>query len=64
MRNHVVWTVATVFPYLLLERKSEARSITESRPEGLLNSPNGCKLEQKLLDVEEGLDGNPRRLDG
>jgi hypothetical protein len=39
-------------------------SITESRPDGLLNRLDGCKLEQKLLDTEEGPDGNPRHPDG
>jgi hypothetical protein len=46
-----------------LEKKSEA-SITESRPDGLLRRLDGCKLEQKLLDIEEGPDGNPHRPDG
>jgi hypothetical protein len=36
-------------------------SITESRPDGLLTRPNGCKLEQKLLDTDECPDENPRR---
>jgi hypothetical protein len=47
--------------FLLYElgKKSEA-SITKRRPDGLLRRPDGCKLEQKLLDTEEGPDGNPR----
>jgi hypothetical protein len=56
--------VTAIFPYLLLERKSEAWSITESRPDGLLKRPDGCNLEQKLLDTDECLDGNLRRPDG
>jgi len=38
--------------------------ITESRPDGLLSRSNGCKLEQKLLNIDECPDGNPRRPDG
>jgi hypothetical protein len=30
----------------VLERNLEARSNTEGRPDGLLNRPDGCKLEQ------------------
>jgi hypothetical protein len=54
---HVVQTVAAIFPYLLLERKSKTWSNTESRLDG-------CKLQQKLLDTKKGPDGNPRRPDG
>jgi hypothetical protein len=61
---HVVRADAAIFPYLILERKSEAWSNTESSPDGLLSRPDGCKLEQKLLDTNEGPDGNPRLLDG
>jgi hypothetical protein len=43
---HVVWTVATIFPYLILERKSEAWSNIKSRLDGLLKRLDGCKLEQ------------------
>jgi len=50
-------------PLYELGKKSEA-SITESHPDGLLRRLNGCKLDQKLLDTEEGPDGNPRRPDG
>jgi hypothetical protein len=56
---HVVRTVVAIFPYLILERKSEAWSNTEGRPDGLLKRPNGCKLEQKLLNSMDGTDGNP-----
>jgi hypothetical protein len=44
--NHVVWTVATVFPYLCLERKSFYFSNTKGHPEVLLRRPNGCNLKQ------------------
>jgi len=37
---------------------------TERHPDGLLRRPDGCKLEQKLLDIVKGPDGNPRRPDG
>jgi len=50
-------------PLFELGRKSEA-SRSLSRLDGLLRRPDRCKLEQKLLDAEEGLDGNPRRPDG
>jgi hypothetical protein len=43
-------------PLYELGKKSKA-SITESRPDGLLRRPNGCKLEQKLLDADECPDG-------
>jgi len=33
----------------------------ERRLDGLLSRPDGCKLEQKLLDTVEGPNGNPRR---
>jgi hypothetical protein len=55
--------VAAIFPYLILERKFEARSITESRPDGLLSRPDGCKLEQKVLDTDECPNGKPHRQD-
>jgi hypothetical protein len=42
---HVVQTVAAIFPSLCLERNPEAWLNIESRPNGLLNSPDGCKLE-------------------
>jgi len=44
--NHVVWTVAAVFPYLRLERKPFHFSNTERRLDVLLRHPNGCNLEQ------------------
>jgi hypothetical protein len=37
---------------------------TEGRPDELLKRPDGCKLGQKLLDVEKCPDGNLRRPDG
>jgi len=46
MGIHFVRTIAAIFPYLILERKSEAWSNIESRPDGLLKCPDGCKLEQ------------------
>jgi hypothetical protein len=61
---HVVRTIAAIFPYLILERKSEAWSNTEGRLNGLLKRPDGCKLDQKLLDTDECSDGNPRRESG
>jgi hypothetical protein len=60
---HVVWTVASIFPYLNLER-IWSWSIIGRHPDGLLSRPDGCKLTQKLLDTVKGLDGNKRRLDG
>jgi hypothetical protein len=44
-------------------KESEAWSNTERRPDGLLRRPDGCKLEQKLLDAVKGPDENLRRLD-
>jgi len=44
-------------------KESEAWSNTKRRSDGLLRRPDGCKLEQKLLDTVEGSDGNPRRPD-
>jgi hypothetical protein len=61
---HVVQTVESIFPYLNLERKSEADRSLESRLDGLLSRPDGCKLEQKLLDTVKGPNGNPRCPDG
>jgi len=43
---HVVHTVAAIFQYLCLKRNPEAWSNTEGRPNGLLNRPDVCKLEQ------------------
>jgi hypothetical protein len=40
----------SIFPYLNLER-IWSWSITDRRPDGLLRGPDGCKLEQKLLDT-------------
>jgi hypothetical protein len=44
--NHVIETVAAVFPYLSLERKSFYLLNTERRPDVLLRRLNGCNLEQ------------------
>jgi hypothetical protein len=44
--NQVVWTVAAVFPYLSLERKSFYLSNTERHLDMLLRHSNGCNLEQ------------------
>jgi hypothetical protein len=44
-------------------KESEAWSITERRPDGLLACLVGCKLEQKLLDTVEGPNRNPHRPD-
>jgi len=49
-------------PYVFW-KESEACSNTEGRPDGLLSRPDGCKLEQKLLDTVKGPDRIPRRLD-
>jgi hypothetical protein len=57
MGVHVVWMVESIFPYLNLERKSKA-------DRSLLSCPNGYKLEQKLLDIDECPDENPCRPDG
>jgi len=53
----------SIFPYLNLER-IWSWLITDRRPDGLLRCPDGCKLEQKLLDTVEGPDGKIRRPDG
>jgi hypothetical protein len=52
--SSLIWTWKEIWSY----------SITESRLDGLLRRPDGCKLEQKLLDAEEGLDENPHCPDG
>jgi hypothetical protein len=39
-------------------------SISERRPNGLLRCPDGCKLEQKLLDTVVRPNGKSRRPDG
>jgi hypothetical protein len=44
MGIHIVRSAAVIFPYLILERKYEAWSNIESRPDGLLKRPDGCKL--------------------
>jgi len=49
-------------PIFLTWKESEA--ITDGRPDGLLRCLDGCKMEQKLLDIVEGPDGKIRRLDG
>jgi hypothetical protein len=54
---HVVRTVAAIFPYLILERKSKAWSNTESRPDGLLNRPDVCNLEQLEASRHRGRSG-------
>jgi hypothetical protein len=38
-------------------------SIIGRRPDGLPRRPDGCKLEQKLLDADDCPDGNPGRPD-
>jgi hypothetical protein len=43
-------------PHIWFWKESEAWSNTERRPDGLLRRLDGCKLEQKLLDTEEGPD--------
>jgi hypothetical protein len=53
----------SIFPYLNLER-IWSWSITDGRPDGMLRGPDGCKLEQKLLDIVEGPKGKIRRPDG
>jgi hypothetical protein len=58
---HVVRTVAAIFPYIILEG---IRNLIEGRPDGLLSRPDGCKLEQKLLDTVKAPDGNTRRSNG
>jgi hypothetical protein len=45
-------------------KESEALSNTERRSDGLLRRPDGCKLEQKLLDTVRGSDRSPRHSDG
>jgi hypothetical protein len=50
-------------PLFELWKKIWSWSITGSRPYGLLRCPNGCKLEQKLLDTMNCPDGNPRSPD-
>jgi hypothetical protein len=52
-----VQTVAAIFPYLCLERNPEAWSNTEGRPDGLLNHPNVCKLEQFEASQHRGKSG-------
>jgi hypothetical protein len=51
-------------PLFELGKKIWSWSITGRSPDGLLRCPNGCKLEQKLLDADECPDGNPRRPEG
>jgi hypothetical protein len=53
----------SIFPYLNLER-IWSWSITDGRSDGMLRGTDWCKLEQKLLDTVEGLDGKIRRPDG
>jgi hypothetical protein len=53
----------SIFQYLNLER-IWSWSITDGRPDGMLRGLDGCKLEQKLLDIVKGLDGKICRLDG
>lgn len=48
-------------PLFELRKKIWSWSITGCRPDELLRRLDGCKLEQKLLDIVEGLDGNSRR---
>jgi hypothetical protein len=56
---HVVRAVASIFPW----KEYEAWSNTERRSDGLLRRPDGCKLEQKLLDAVKDPGGNLRRPD-
>jgi hypothetical protein len=63
MGIHVVQTITSIFPYLNFGKKIWSWSITGSRPDGPLRRPDGCKLEQKLIDVVKGPEGNPRRPD-
>jgi hypothetical protein len=48
--NHIVWTVYQSSYILNLER-IWSWSITDGCPDGMLKGPDGCKLEQKLLDT-------------
>jgi len=50
-------------PLFELGKKIWSWSITGCHPERLLRRPDGCKLEPKLHDTEEGPDENPRRPD-
>jgi hypothetical protein len=43
---HIILTVAAIFQYLCLEKKSYSWSNTECRPDVLLKHLDGCKLEQ------------------
>jgi len=60
--NHIVRTVYQSSLILNLER-IWSWSITDGRPDGLLRCPDGCKLEQKLLDTVKGPDGKRHRPD-
>jgi len=60
--NHIVRTVYQSSLILNLER-IWSWLITNWRPDGLLRCPDGCKLEQKLLDTVKGPDGKIRRPD-
>jgi hypothetical protein len=48
--NHIVWTVCQSSHILILERIWRWL-ITDGHLDGLLRGPDGCKLEQKLLDI-------------
>jgi hypothetical protein len=52
---NVVRTVAAIFPYMCLERNSEAWSNIESRPDVLLKRSDGCKLEQFEASRHRGM---------
>jgi hypothetical protein len=64
MGYHVVRKVAAIFPYLCLERNLEAWSNTEDRPDGMLNRPDGCKLEQFEASQHRGRSGRESTLSG
>jgi len=54
---HIVWMVATVFPFLCFGRKSHSWSNTGRRPDVLLKRPDGCKLEQFEASRHRGRSG-------
>jgi hypothetical protein len=48
----------------VLERNSEALSSTECLPDGLLNRPEGCKLEQFEASRHKGRSGRESTSSG
>jgi hypothetical protein len=46
MGIHIVWTIATIFPYLYFGMKSNSLLNTECRLDVLLKRPDGYKMEQ------------------